>query len=506
MNKLAKAVFTLTSFSVLDRVLGFIFKIYLSREMGAAALGVYQVALSFFFVLMTLTTSGLPLIGGKMTAAFDARGMGQKTHSLTSAALIINGVVAAALIGLVFAFRLPLSAIISSQESMELLLVLLPGLVFCSAAAAMRGSLWGRERYTALSLIELAEQVVRILLCVALFLTGMGKTYAAAQSLTIAMAFSAALTAAVYFGSGGRVARPGGQLRPLLASSAPISVLRASSSLVNSLLAVAVPFLFASSGMSGDESLAMYGATIGMAMPLLYLPITVIGSLSYAMIPTLSKADAAGNTAEVRRQAESAIRFSVIVAALFIPLFCGVGYESGVFLYGNADAGRFLRTGGVLLIPIALESITSSMMNSLGMEKQGFLNYVIGSAVMFGMMFCFYGRFTPEALCAAWFVSLTLSTVLDVLCIRKHTGISLKFALTMLGCMALAVPCTFLARWTADLMSGAPEIASLAVGALLGCGGLLLLFFVFGLLDGCVVFGKRKKRADNSRKRLHIKP
>ena len=52
MNKLAKAVFTLTSFSVLDRVLGFIFKIYLSREMGAAALGVYQVALSFFFVLI----------------------------------------------------------------------------------------------------------------------------------------------------------------------------------------------------------------------------------------------------------------------------------------------------------------------------------------------------------------------------------------------------------------------------------------------------------------------
>ena len=42
---LVKAVFTLTAFSAADRALGFLFKIYLSREMGAAALGTYQIAL-----------------------------------------------------------------------------------------------------------------------------------------------------------------------------------------------------------------------------------------------------------------------------------------------------------------------------------------------------------------------------------------------------------------------------------------------------------------------------
>lgn len=507
MNKLAKAVFTLTSFSVADRMLGFIFKIYLSREMGAASLGVYQVALSFFFVLMTLTTSGLPLIEGKMTAAYEAKGLARKTGGLVSAGLIINTVMSALLVGLVLALHTPIRSVIASDESMSLLYILLPSLLFCSVAAAFRGNFWGKERYAAVSVIELLEQVVRILLCVVMFMCGMGKTFAATLSLTLAMVFSCVLTAVYYFAKGGRTGSPRGHLKPLLTSSAPISVLRASTSLVNSLLAVVVPFLFSTTGMSTEESLAMFGATVGMAMPLIFLPITVIGSLSYAMIPTLAKADAAGDKAGVRRQAETAIKFSAIVAALFIPLFGGVGMQSGLVLYDNADAGRFLQMGGLLLIPVALESITSSMMNSLGMEKQGFLNYVIGSVVMFGIMFCFYGRFTPEAFCLAWFVSLTLSTALDVVCIKKHTGISLKFLLTTAACVALALPCTFLTKWTANLLFFLPDLLSVIIAAALGCGSMLLLFMVFGFLDNYLIIGKHKKKekADKSRNRLHIK-
>ena len=138
MNKLARAVVTLTSFSVVDRALGFVFKIYLSREMGAGGLGIYQVALSFFFVLMTLTTSGLPLISGKLTAAYDAKGMGRRTDSLVSAGLISGGAISLALIGLVVALRAPVSSVIGSEEGRAALYILLPSLLFCSLAAAMR--------------------------------------------------------------------------------------------------------------------------------------------------------------------------------------------------------------------------------------------------------------------------------------------------------------------------------------------------------------------------------
>ena len=86
------AVFTLTLFTVLDRALGFGFKIYLSRELGAASLGLYQVALSFFFVLLTATTSGIPLVVSKMTARYRLTGEIKREGSLTAAALVLGGV------------------------------------------------------------------------------------------------------------------------------------------------------------------------------------------------------------------------------------------------------------------------------------------------------------------------------------------------------------------------------------------------------------------------------
>ena len=58
----------ITVFNALDRALGFLFRIYLSREMGAESMGVYQVASSVFMALLTFITSGIPLVVSKSTA------------------------------------------------------------------------------------------------------------------------------------------------------------------------------------------------------------------------------------------------------------------------------------------------------------------------------------------------------------------------------------------------------------------------------------------------------
>lgn len=493
MNKLAKAVFTLSIFSVIDRVLGFVFKIYLSREMGAAGLGAYQVALSVFFVFMTFTTSGLPLIIGKLTAAYKAKGENKRTKSLVTAGLIINLLLSGIMIIIVFIFATPLKSLLASGVSFSVLLLLLPSIVFCSVSAAFRGNLWGTERYLTVSIIEVVEQIIRILLCVFLFTVGLQKANAAALSLTLAIIMSSILTAICFFARNGKLESPKGEIKKLLFSSTPISCLRASTSLVNSIQAVVIPFLFTSSGLSANQSLYWYGVTVGMALPLLYLPLTVVGSLSYAMIPTLARSSASGNKAEVKRQIDLAIKFSVLAAAIFIPLFGGLGEQCGIFVYANADAGQFMAIGACLLIPIAFESITSSMMNSLELEKQGFINYIIGSALTFGIMFCFYGRFTAEVLCVSMFVGITFSSALDILCIKKHTGASLGFLTTIIQAVIIAVPCVSLASWLYTLFPILPEIINLIISGVIGCGSLIMLYIAFGLMDALVFIFSREK-------------
>ena len=493
MKSIVKAVFTLTLFSMIDRLLGFVFKIYLSRELGATQIGIYQVALSVFFVLLTLTTSGIPLIVSKMTARFAIAKDKKSEHGTVTAALIVGLALSLVVCSIFLLFSDAIGKMFATKQSMTLLLFLLPGVLFSGIYAAFRGNLWGHQRYTAVSLIELLEQVVRIAVCVILFALGFEKLKVTAVSMSVACGVTALACAICYFVLKGKMANPKPVLLPLIKQSTPITLIRASSSVVNSLVAIAVPFLLVRTGMSVAESLAVYGASVGMAFPLLYIPITVVGSLAYVLIPTLSTAVAKNDTASVRKQIEQAISFSICIAALFVPIFRALGQEIGLFVYDNELSGKFLSSCAWLLIPVSVENITSSMMNSLDLEKSSFVNYAIGAAALFGIMFAFMGSFKIEIMIIGFAVSWTLSSVLDIIRIRKKTGIRLSFIMPLIKSVLLVFPCDILVRSLYSLIDFMPKIFSIGISSLVGLAFSMTLGLVFGIFDFSVFFSEKKK-------------
>ena len=494
MKYVLKAVLSVTFFTMVDRVLGFLFKIYLSRELGAVGMGVYQVALSVFFLLLTVTTSGLPLVVSKKTAQSGKNGT---THGLTAAALIVGVGSALLVCAAVFCLQKPLGKMMASTESMVLLLLMLPGVLFSGVYAALRGNLWGKQKYTTMSVIEVIEQVARILLTVLLFTLGFNKLKMTAVSLSASCALTALLCAACYFANKGRLASPKGEIVPLLRTSVPITCVRAASSAVNSVIAILVPFILVHMGNTREQAMYLYGASVGMALPLLYLPITVVGSLAYVMIPTLSKAYGSGNLPSARRQIETAVSLSIVIAALFVPAFAALGLPVGKLVYDNVDAGRFLAHAAWLLIPVSLENIASSMLNSLDLEKRGFINYMIGSAVIFAVIGIFCRNFSVDVLIYAFGAGWSVSALLDLLCIRKRVGIRFSFLLPLLLSCMLVLPGTLLVRTLFSLLSDLPQLIAIAVSGACGCAFMLLLSLVFGILDISLFFKKkpRKRRA-----------
>ena len=73
MKSLFKTVALITIFSFLTRVSGFLFRIILSREVGAEGVGLYQVSSSVFMVLLTVISSGIPLIISRLSAGYEAK-------------------------------------------------------------------------------------------------------------------------------------------------------------------------------------------------------------------------------------------------------------------------------------------------------------------------------------------------------------------------------------------------------------------------------------------------
>jgi len=484
MLKLFKAVFIITGFTLFDRILGFGFKVFLARHLGEVNFGIYQVALSTFFVMLTFTTSGIPLICSKLTA-IARKGNDKKTEfSLVTAALISGIVVSVVICSVILIFNNQLSRMFVDRESMLLLLLMLPGIIFSGVYGAFRGNLWGQKRFVAVSVIELIEQVVRIALVVVLALMGFNLLRVTAISMSVALGVTAILCISCFFKGKGRLYNPKQMLAPFIKQAAPVTFIRASNTLVAFLISIFVPFMLQRTGLSNTESLAVFGASVGMAMPLLYLPLTVIGSLAYVLVPQLSASYASGDKKAVAKQIESAIAFSLVIASLFVPLFFALGQPLGVFFYRNENAGNFLRVSAWLLIPLAAESIVSSMMNSLNLEKQSFINYLIGAAVAFGFMAAWGRNFAIIHLSIGLGLAWTISTILDIIAIKRRTSIKVSaFLMPLLKCAMLIVPAAFVTLWLYSLVDALHPVLALGISAAAGLVFFASLSIVFGIAD-----------------------
>ncbi len=497
MKSLAKAVITLTAFTVAERMLGFLFKIYLSREIGAVGMGIYSVALSFFFVLLTLLTSGVPLVVSKLTAKDKSIG-----GKICSAALIFELITAVVVCSIVLAFQKPIGALFAESQSMTLVMIMLPALVFSGVYSAFRGVLWGEKKFTTVSVAELIEQIARIVCCVVLFGIFKDLIKAVALSMTVACLVSAIAVALFYFIGKRKIQSPKGHIKPLITTSLPITFSRTTSSVNNYIIAIAVPFLLMTSGLNSEQSMYIFGSCVGMALPLLYLPITVVGSLAFVMIPTLSEAYAHGDKKSMCRQIESALSFSVIVAAVILPAYAALGGPLGTFIYNNTDAGIFLKKSAWLLLPLSFENIASSMLNSLDLEKKSLINYLIGAATMYIICFAFYSRFNIDVFMIAFGVSLIVSSVLDVIDIKRRTGIKLSFFRPLLICLAAAYPAWLFTDYVFSIIPG--TVLPIIIAGIGGVSFSALAAIVFGAIDFDVTIGKTRKKRKLSRRKAKV--
>lgn len=485
----------ITIFNGLDRTLGFLFKIFLSREMGAANMGVYQIATSVYLVLLTLITSGIPLVVSKKTAKALSLNDNDGAASITTAALIVGIITAVTAIAATFIAYYPLKTAIG-KDATHMIMVLAPSLLFAAVYSALRGNLWGREKYFAVSIVEVIEQVARILCCVILFFSGTDKLMSSALCMTVGCFVSAAACAMFFFFSGGRLRRAKGFFKPILSSQLPITLSKAAGSLVSSLLSVIVPALFILSGYTEQKAYAMYGSSAGMALPLLYTPLTVIGALAFVLIPSIGSCADKGKNDKVNEQAVSSIEFSIMVACAFVPLFLICGKEIGEIVYNDTDSGLFMSISAWILLPLSIEAITSSIMNSLDLEMRSLINSMIGYAVQAVIYVICMKSFTLEIYALGIGASLVVASVLHIAAITKKTGLPLSFLKTAVIYVLIVIPSSLLTKTILGIFSFLAPLPAVIISGSAGIAAFIVLSWIFGGLDSINLgIGKKKNNS-----------
>jgi len=352
------------------RTVGFIMRIWLSRELGAAAMGLVELASSAQMLLITPVVSGLPAAVSRMCAKAEPPRRVRILRCALGLSLAAGLLVTAA----AYILRVPLALWLGDIRTLPALLIYLPCIPVLGLSCALNGYCYGSGKPLMPAISEILEQIVRFLLCMRLvnLLSGWPMTLRAAIPALGTLAGETAglllmLIPAVPLlfcacAEGSRRAI----FAEMLELSLPLTGMRLISSLMRTVQSALIPARLQLSGLNAQEALSRLGMMNGMMMPVLMLPSFVTCSLCMVAAPEMARRQAEG-----RPQKQLTLR--ILGAALAVGL-CAMGAVYGFApllsekLYRQAELLPLLRRCCALVPVMALSQVTGGLMNGLGLQ------------------------------------------------------------------------------------------------------------------------------------------
>ena len=353
------------------RLIGFAMRIWLSRELGAQAMGLVELAQSTQILLITPVVSGLPSAISRMCAKEEPRHQVRILRCGMALALFVSIPLTIA----AFLLRTPLALWLGDIRTMPALLCYLPCIPVLGVSCVLNGYYYGTGRAVPPAVCEILEQIVRFFLTVRIvsLLRGWPVMLRAAAPAAAALAGETAslllmllLSARLILwgkaqGSRRRI------FREMIALALPLTGMRLVSSLMRTVQSMLIPERLQRSGLTASQGLAQFGMMSGMLMPILMIPSFITCSLSMVAQPEITRRQSEGRT--LRRPIARLLKttcvlglFAMLGAYICAPLFAGMLYREPALL--------MLIRRCCLMIPVmALCQISSGLMNALGLQR-----------------------------------------------------------------------------------------------------------------------------------------
>ena len=482
-------------------------RVILSRTLGAQALGVYQIALSFFGVICTVVASGIPVTISHISAKCGVNNDYKKEGAYVSSGLIVGLFCSVILSILILIFK-PIIIKSSNEISFNVLFILIPAIFATSIYSCFRGALWGREKHLANCLAELGEQGVRMILFIILLtnITDTTKaTYLAGLSLCISCFISMIISIIFYKKYGGKLYSPKNEFGNFLKTSGTITLTRVITSFVQPVISIILPLRLMQAGYSNELAMSMFGVALGMTFPLLSLPNTICSSFATAIIPEISSLVEKKNYSEFNEKIKLSISITLFTCFCFIPLFLGLGQPIGVLLFDDITSGYLLTISAWTMIPAGLSMISNSILNILNMEKQVFISYIVGAIFIFACIWVLPQYCGISSVIYGMGGCFTISATLNLYFIIKKTKIKDIIFKPLVLMMIFVIPTSLLATHIYNIFKYfLPNFFNLCLSSIIGCGLFVLLCILFNLIDLKMLFKdinivknlkfKRKKR------------
>ena len=428
-----KGTLILTLTGLLSRVIGFFYRIYLSRLFGEGGMGIYQLLSPVLALSFSLCAAGIQTAISKYVAASVAKGNCKDSYRYLFTGLFLSLLlsVPCMLLLLMFSDFVAVHFLLEARTASMLRIIAL-SIPAGAVHSCINGYYYGIKKTMLPSSTQIIEQFMRFFCVLAAdFLARRSHTVphinAAVVGLVVGECAAMLISLlAIYFrfyreeAGAGKSSLPcsnAGEfgisrfhaVKNLLVLAFPLTVSRIVVNLLQSVEAVAIPSRLCRYGYDSVTALSVYGVLTGMALPLLFFPNALTGSMSLLLLPMVSEADAKGNTDAVKNTTLKTIHSCLLLGAACTLFFFLSGPFLGRFLFHSELAGRYIRSLSLLCPFLYLCTTLSGILHGLGKAVSVFFVNVFSLSLR--LLFVFF--LIPAFGIDCYILSMVLSQLLS---------------------------------------------------------------------------------------------
>ena len=384
----------LTITGLVNQLLGFVYRILLSRLVGAEVMGLYQLVMPVFSVLLSVTAIGLTAAVANLTAEYRALGREGAAEQVLRRCLVLLACLLVLPTLALLVFSDPISVYILGDARTRLGLLLLPPCVLLTGVENLhKHAFYGAGLVRPPAFSEVLEQVVRTCAVLGLLLLFLPQNPERTVGLIVAgmvicEVFSACtLTLLWHRRQGGGGERERGRVldRRIAKVALPVAATALLGNLMGSACAVIIPQKLVEGGMELSQAVSAFGVLFGMSLPMLGLPTAFISALGLVLMPKLSQAAALGRWQEVRRRVSGAMLATSVLMLPAMALLAVLGPDLGVLLFREPTAGAYLPPLAVSVALSCYRSVLACSLNGVGRQAAAARNALLAGAAELGL-------------------------------------------------------------------------------------------------------------------------
>ena len=383
----------LTSTGFICRILGFFYRIFMSRTIGAEGLGIYNMVHPIFSICFAVCAGSIQTALSQYVAANQTRGR----------AVFRTGLVIAMGMSFLLAWVIYGNAgflaekLLLEPRCAPYLPVMAVSVPFAALHACINGYYYGMQKARVPAFSQVAEQVIRmgaVFLIASIWLES-------GRQITVSLAVYGHLigemASAVFtvfclgffppckdWDSRRAPAIPlsfGATAAPLMALALPLMGNRLILNVLGSAEAIWIPNKLMSSGLTNSEALSVYGVLTSMALPFILFPSAITNSMAVLLLPTVAEAQADGNEARISSMISMSLRYSCYMGVLCIGIFTIFGNQLGVSVFHDQNAGTYITILSWLCPFMYLATTMGSILNGLGRTSSTFFQNVFAMVI-----------------------------------------------------------------------------------------------------------------------------